>query len=327
MARRSKPAFACSAARMLWGDLGTSKKVSEAVKLATAGLRAANVPEAEASAEWLAISIFQAGLGGSSRAMIRRSDTQPSQEELSRFASLCRKRADLRTPVQYLVGSWDFHRVTLAVRAPVLIPRPETEELVELALGTGDTLAAKDGKLRVLDVGCGSGAIVIALLAARPKWTGVGMDISEDAVALSLENAESCGVTKRCEIVHSDVGDWRLQGQVFDMLVSNPPYIPAADMTGLPDEVGMHEDYRALAGGGEDGSGMGVVRAVLGRTQDVVRKGGRVLLEVDPTQPSIIETAANDGSDQQRWAGGLSYVRTFKDAYGRDRFCELEVVG
>jgi release factor glutamine methyltransferase len=327
MTRALRPGFAC-AARMLWGGLATCTKVSEAVLLATRRLRAADVPEAKASAEWLAISVFQTN-GKCSRAMIRNNDAQPSLEDLAKYAAMCRDRAKRRTPVQYLVGEWDFHNVILAMRAPVLIPRPETEELVELALDSGANLSAdlqgSGGGLRVLDVGCGSGAIIIALLAAQPTWTGIGLDISEAAVKLSRENALSCGVASRCSIVRAGIADWfEDSGKRFDMIVSNPPYIPARDMLNLPAEVAQHEDGRALAGGGEDGLGLAVIRAVLGRASGLLRPGGRVLLEVDPTQPALIEEASVGAVE---WAGGLCYIRTVKDMYGLNRFCELEVVG
>lgn len=372
-------AFVSTPVRMAWGGIAKSKSVSDAVRLATDAFRAANVPEAEASAEWIALSVFHNNVGGRSRV---RMDRAPAKRALlTRYSGLCQQRAQNRMPVQYLVGNWDFHGVTLKMRPPVLIPRPETEELVELVLGTNLTVGERaPGGVRVLDVGCGSGAILVALLAARPTWYGVGLDISAEAVNLTRENCLACDIVARSAVEHDGVASWpgmvlessddtdygtvarrrrKSDGEVgdivtsgkvstsgtkksskgskaskannsheankivstrpFDVLVSNPPYIPPQDMEALEPEVKRHEDVHALAGGGADG--LNVVWQVLRRSVELVRPGGTVWLEVDPSQPKKIETFLSKDPD----IPGLCYIRTVQDFWGRDRFCELRV--
>lgn len=369
-------------ATMAWGGVSGSKSVSEAVRKATETFRGAGVPEAAASAEWLALSAFRKTNSG--RAMIRHDSSKPREGQLAKFSQLCRLRETKRLPVQYLVGEWDFHHVSLLLRKPVLIPRPETEELVEHVLASdfpaGDQGRASGGT-RVLDVGCGSGAILAALLVAQPTWYGIGLDISEDAVALAKENVGRLGVDDRCSIEHSSIEDWpgielfyplpgvnavvsarrrsksstlgrnpsprsrgnlrqkqtsryageddedgepsigeredfgSFNGRLFDVIVSNPPYIPSEDLMSLPPEVKDHEDMRALAGGSPDG--LDVIRTVLRRAPELVRPGGLVWLEVDPSQPKLIAATP--------WKG-LTYVETVQDFSGRDRFCKLLVV-
>lgn len=399
------PSFAIS---MSWGGISRGQSVAEAVRAATSAFRAASVPEAAASAEWLALAVFRENEGG--RAVVRHDQTLPSKRKLKAFTDLCRRREEQRVPVQYLVGDWDFHNVNLRLRPPVLIPRPETEELVELVLGSdlgSGPRGREAGGVRVLDVGCGSGAILCALLKAQPAWYGVGLDVSEEAVKLSRENLELLELEERCAVEHYAVEDWpgmefvyllggsavvaqrqeeaassreengpvtalydkmempemgkksvgtsrkikqlnsgendgddeggggdnegfsslemgsakkeieisKCSGGFFDVLVSNPPYIPSGDMAALPEEVERHEDMRALAGGGEDG--LDVIRLILSRAPSFVRSGGLVWMEVDPSQPKLIET--ND------WPG-LDYERTVADVFGRDRFCCLRVL-
>jgi release factor glutamine methyltransferase len=341
--------LAFAAPRIPWGDLSRCTRVSEAIVSATKALRAAKIPEPEASAEWLAIHAF--ALGEQSRATIRRNPKPVDSRALNRYMAMCRKRAEDRMPVQYLVGCWDFHNVQLKLRAPVLIPRPETEELVELVL-RGAPKPLTERLFHVLDVGCGSGAILVALLAAQPTWRGVGIDVSENAISLSNRNARFNRVDGRCGFEQADIATWTgvivredMPGVViarrpitrklensetripaepvppgaFDVLVSNPPYIPAIDMGDLPPEVAKHEDAVALVGGGDDG--MGVIRKILARAPELVRPGGRIWLEVDPTQPKLIAREV----ESRKELAALNYVRTTRDLSGRERFCELEV--
>ena len=130
-------------------------------------------------------------------------------------------------PAQYIVGSSDFHGLTLKVDERVLIPRPETEELVELILSENP-----ESSLSVLDIGTGSGAIALALANSRPNWQITASDLSDDALALAAENAQSCNLS--LTFVQSDCLD-SISGE-FDIIVSNPPYISEADK----DEVGIN---------------------------------------------------------------------------------------
>lgn len=280
------------------------------MQAATHVFRQRAVSEAEASAEYLATVAFSSvGTRGAARLTAR----HVTQKELDHYVHLCSERESKRTPIQYLVGNWDFHRITLNVRAPVLIPRPETEELVQHVLESLSDVQHP----HILDVGCGSGAILIAILNARHDSTGVGVDISTDAVSLSIENAGRTGVEKRAQWLQSDINNfWTSRDhEQFDLLVSNPPYIDDKDMADLPLEITEHEDHRALYGGCD---GLDVVRKVLSLAPRCVRKGGVVWMEVDQTHPKQLSKIKFEK---------IRFDGFYKDVYGKDRFCKWVVEG
>lgn len=287
----------------MWGTVRNSPSIRAAVLAATKTFQKQGISEANASAEYLALATFSIL---KSRRDARTNLSKPLAADLERFVHLCHQR-EARTPIQYLVGDWDFHHVNLRVRAPVLIPRPETEELVELVLN-GLTCE----RARVLDVGCGSGAILLAILAARPAWKGVGVDIATEAVDLSKENAAELGIASRAEIIRGGI-EAVVENGLFDVLVSNPPYITTSDMTSLDKEVREFEDIRALCGG-EDG--LDVVREVLKWAPKTVMKGGSIWLEVDSKHPKVLQAQQFDG---------VEWVSSYKDLYGRERFCHFRV--
>jgi release factor glutamine methyltransferase len=156
------------------------------------------------------------------------------------------KRREQREPAAHIVGKKGFWTLDLISDRRGLVPRPETEVIVDLILKAH----AVDVPNRVLDLGVGSGTILMALLAERKSWTGVGIDRSEEALALAAENAALHGLAGRVDL---RLGDWH-QGldEQFDIIVSNPPYIPSAVIDSLQDEVRLHDPRLALDGG-EDG--------------------------------------------------------------------------
>lgn len=281
--------------------------VRDAVRAATALLHSRGIPEPNASAEHLATGAFAAA---TTRLHARLSDSAPETGELVRYARLLARRSR-RTPVQYLLGEWDFHHITLAVRPPVLIPRPETEGLVDLVLAALDSSChRRDAPRMVLDVGCGSGAVLLAVLAARPDCIGVGVDVAEHAVALTRENALRLGLNERVTVVHGTTHD--VQG-IFDVMVSNPPYIRDDEMQGLPDEVGLYEDEQALRGGSD---GLQIVREILDDAPRLVKPGGAVAMEVGETHPSALE---------REEFSNLEFKEGLDDVYGRPRFVQWRV--
>ncbi|KAL5515400.1 hypothetical protein EMCRGX_G000560 [Ephydatia muelleri] len=167
------------------------------------------------------------------------------------------------------------------MRAPVLIPRPETEQLVDHVLTScQSTSHGAEGWVWFLDVGCGSGAISIALLAERPELRGVAIDISTEAVDLTKENAIKNNVQGRLDVMQASIGNCSnltFGGRLFDILVCNPPYIPSHVLQGLDPEVLWFEDHRAL-GGGHDG--LRVTVQVLEAAQSIVKKGGHIWLKL-----------------------------------------------
>ena len=188
--------------------------------------------------------------------------------ERERFRELVRERAQKRRPVAYLTGVREFWSRTFRVDESVLIPRPDTETLVREAV-------AREPQ-RILEVGVGSGAVCGALALELPEAEIVGTDISESALEIARENLASLGVAERCELRRADL----VSGGDFDLLVSNPPYVPTAELAGLDPEV-LHEPRAALDGGAD---GLDVIRRLVEAAPKVLRRGGWLLLEIGAGQ-------------------------------------------
>ncbi|XP_059184783.1 MTRF1L release factor glutamine methyltransferase [Centropristis striata] len=242
-----------------------------------------------------------------------------SPEKTEQMWKLCSRRLS-RMPVQYVIEEWDFRDLTLKMRPPVFIPRPETEELVELVLtdlevGTG---VAADAQHTLLEVGCGSGAISLSLLKSLPQFRAVAVDQSQDAVDLTRENAFRLGLQDRLQVHRLDV--MKDAETVLSLcnhvsaLVSNPPYLYSEDMTTLEPEIFRFEDHAALDGGKD---GLKVIKQILTLAPQILSNHGCVYLEVDPRHPPLI----------QRWVEvnveEMHYVETRHDITGRPRFCIL----
>lgn len=171
-------------------------------------------------------------------------------EAVDRLAALCQRRAE-NEPLQYIFGSQEFYGRPFTVGPGVLIPRPETEILVEHILRKADEMWEKDSPLRVADIGTGSGAICITLACERPSWDVATVDISADASRIAQENARLLGADIR--FLLGDLVEPLVQeGSRLDILVSNPPYIPSRDVDELDEEVRGFEPRLALDGG-DDG--------------------------------------------------------------------------
>ncbi len=216
---------------------------------------------------------------------------------LARFEGFVDRRA-ARVPFSHISGGRYFWKHRFKVTPDVLDPRPETELLVELAL------AAPFSK--VLDLGTGSGCIVISLLMERPEAKGVGTDVSEKAVLIAGENAHSAEVADRLIL---PLSDWYEDiGGRFDLIVSNPPYIAADEMAGLQPEVREYEPRSALT---DEADGLSAYRAIASGALVHLTPGGRLLVEIGPTQArAVTEIFATAGLDD---------IATHTDLDGRDR--------
>jgi release factor glutamine methyltransferase len=224
-------------------------------------------------------------------------------QERARFRELVRQR-HAGTPLAYLLGTAQFMNVTLQVNPSVLIPRVETEELVEHILRDLHPLP-KD--LHLLDLGTGSGAIAIALAKQWPQSHALAIDISTSALALARENAKLNGVAGQIAFVCSD---WfsAVDGQ-FDLIVSNPPYIPTEDLTTLPKEVAAHEPRRALDGGPR---GLREIERIVREAPRFLRPGGRLYLEIGSPQAKDVCRLLEETS-------AFSRMEVHRDLAGRDR--------
>jgi release factor glutamine methyltransferase len=201
-------------------------------------------------------------------------------------------------PVAQITGQRLFWGRSFHVTQDTLDPRPETEILVAEALSRPF--------LKVLDLGTGTGCILLSCLADMPMAQGVGADISEKALAVAQENADRLGLSGRARLIQSD---WcaAIPGR-FDLIVSNPPYIAADEMAGLSPDVLRWEPHAALTPGGD---GLAAYRILAAQAPARLMNGGRLLLEIGPTQAAAVTALLA--------AQGLENIRTLQDLDGRNR--------
>jgi release factor glutamine methyltransferase len=212
-------------------------------------LRQAGVEEADADAELLLLYL----LGISKTELLRDwRDPFPDSKSEQWEGMLGRKKSG--EPVQYIIGEQHFYGRVFEVTESVLIPRPETELLAEAVLQIGDRIwPASAPAPHVLDIGTGSGILAITLAAERPTWKVTGSDLSSHALEVAHRNAERNGAGERIAFIQGDLlTPFLADRSAFDILVSNPPYIPSSEIAGLQREVRDHEPRMALDGG-EDG--------------------------------------------------------------------------
>jgi release factor glutamine methyltransferase len=208
-----------------------------------------------------------------------------------------------REPVSRILGRKGFWTLMLGVTPGVLTPRPETETILDVVLPG----FAPDAAFSVLDLGVGSGAIVLAILAERPQAKGLGIDVSEDALAVARDNAAQLGLAPRLALLRSD---WTagLDANGFDLVVSNPPYIATAEIGTLAPEVRDHDPRPALDGGAD---GLGAYRRLAPEIMRVLKPGGSFAVEIGATQSAAVEALFA--------AAGAAEIATHKDLAGRDR--------
>ena len=284
-----------------------------------------------------------------------------TMKQITLFHSILERRCQ-HEPIQYIIGKWDFHMLSgLVIRKPMLCPRPETEELVELVskdvqrLIDERSIHGKEcqnaNRIRILDVGAGTGAIGIALAKQYPNDVQVvALDILPAAVKLSNENAVKFlsplvrqDVTQKIgeinDVYHAIVcsaedftnypatpKQKRHYNMEFDIVVSNPPYIPSSDMETLSLDVLRYESHKALCGGKD---GLDIIRGIVERLPEWMSGAASVLrhcwLEVDDSHPKIIKQWLAPGSEESIRLR-VEYCESAKDFCGRDRFVKLRIL-
>jgi release factor glutamine methyltransferase len=278
----------------------TQNLTTRQLLLAAANALAASSDTAELDAE-----VLLAHALGSHRARLKsHADEAPSEAERTRYASLIERRTS-GEPVAYIVGYKEFWSLRFAVSEAVLVPRPETELLVERALALGTTAA-----VRALDLGTGSGAIALALAHERPRWQIVATDISQPALSIAAENAAALKVPQ----IEFLCGHWfePLAGRRFELIVSNPPYIDAQDPALLQPTL-RHEPQIALTPG-EDARA-DLVRIVRAAPAHLAR-GGWLLLEHGAAQAADVA--------RELVVRGFRHVRSQRDLAGQERMTEAQ---
>ncbi len=272
---------------------------AEALREAAARLTAAGVADAPRDARRL---LAHATGIGADRLLLHLGEPL-APEAAAAFARAVAARA-ARQPVAQITGSRLFWGRAFRVTRDTLDPRPETETLIAAAL--------ERPYARVLDLGTGTGCILLTLLAERPGARGLGTDLSAAALEVAAENAEALGLADRAEFA---VSDWfaGLAGR-FDLIVSNPPYIAAGEMAGLAPELRDWEPHLALTPGGD---GLDAYRAIAAGAGVHLAPGGRLMVEIGPAQGAAVQALFA--------AAGLAGLRVLPDLDGRDRVIVAEV--
>lgn len=266
---------------------------AEAMAAATARLRAAGVPDPARDARLLLA--HAAKVDATRITLIAPDEIAPEIGE--RYDQLIALRA-VRVPVSQLIGTREFYGRPFAISRDVLDPRPETETLIEAALSRPFE--------QVLDLGTGSGCILVTLLAERPDARGLGVDLSEAACLHASANALRHGVENRAELLQSD---WfaQVDGR-FDLIVSNPPYLAREEMTDVAPELALHEPRGALT---DEGDGLSAYRIIAAQAPRFLTARGRVLVEIGATQGADVRMIFD--------RAGWGRVTVLPDLDGRDR--------
>jgi release factor glutamine methyltransferase len=258
-------------------------------------LRAAGVPSPRVDAEILVADVL-----GLARSELYSSGRPVAAFEAERLRELVQRRLR-REPLAYILGEWGFRRLLLKVDDRALVPRPETEVVVERCLA----FLAELAEPRVLDVGVGSGAIALAIADEHPGAQVVAVDSSKRALSLAGENVERASVNGRLRLVEGDLLSG-VEGP-FDLVVSNPPYVAPEEYDSLQPEIRLYEPYEAVVG-------VGVGATVATEARNLLRAGGRMVLECGDGQSAEL-------AGTLRALGYADIVET-PDLAGRERVVE-----
>jgi len=274
-----------------------------------------NVPEPLSSIEHILVYV----LGYRNVSILGcKKDTILSPEKILLLNKLAKQRF-ARVPVQYIIQEWDFLELTLKMSPPVFIPRPETESLVIIASSLLNSQACKS-----LEIGPGTGAISLALLNRHEQLCCTAIDASLAATNLSRHNAELLQLKDRIEIINAVLEDdgftglpsgFELKNQ-FDLVVSNPPYIPTQEVPNLDPGIVLFEDKLALDGGNIDGTR--TIEMILKQSPSWLKPGGFTVLEIDPRQVSKIEAIVNE-------LDTFCHFQVWQDTFHVDRFISVQL--
>jgi release factor glutamine methyltransferase len=274
-----------------------SDTIEKALQLATQELTDAGIEGAANDARYLLAHALE--VSPDKLMMILPETIMPSG--LNRLDAALKARLE-RQPVSHILGRRNFWGRDFKITSEVLDPRPETECLIEIALAQPYS--------NVLDLGTGSGCILLTLLAENPQATGLGIDVSKEALDIAVENRKQLGLDRTAIFKQSD---WLagVAGQ-FDLIVSNPPYIAMAEMAGLAPEVLRWEPMAALTPGF---SGLEAYEVIASGVAEFLAPSGRILLEIGPTQALDVCNLF--------LAAGFEIIALHPDLDGRDRVVEL----
>ena len=221
-------------------------------------------------------------------------------EQIERFKNLIERRKK-GEPVAYLINKKEFWKNEFFVNKDVLIPRPDTELIIEQVLN----IYSKDSNLQILDIGTGSGCIILSILKERPNFYGTGIDISKKSINISKLNAKQLNIKSRIKFIHSSIDNFRL-GK-YDIVVSNPPYIKLLNLKYLEKDINF-EPKLALSGGFD---GFSKIRKVVNKTKTLIKKNGKFILEIGFDQKNKVKKILKEE--------GFYVNKTIRDYGNNDR--------
>jgi release factor glutamine methyltransferase len=253
----------------------TAPTYDELVQSAAVRLGEAGISEARANAMMLMLAAF-----GDTRAALISAGNQPVPLAVQAAYETSLSRRLKREPLQHIVGSTGFYGLEFITDARALVPRPDSELIVETAL---DLLPAGQPAI-VADLGTGTGCLLAAILSNRPLATGTGVDASPEAVSLARENFKRLGLAHRAQVFMGSWADWSGWGEA-DLIVSNPPYIPTEVIATLAPEVKDHDPALALDGGAD---GLEAYRDIIARARAGMKRGAPLVLEIGHDQRDAV---------------------------------------
>ena len=273
----------CGSLSTMAGKMGTSvtdpgPSIESARRTLAAQLKSAGDDEAELDARILLGAALNLDLTG----IIAQASRKLTPAEAALLAQYARRRI-AGEPVARILGQKEFWGLPLQLSPATLVPRPDTETVVELALQLLRAGGELDRSLRIADLGTGSGAILLALLSELPAAKGFGTDISEEALQTAAANAARAGLSDRATFIACDYASG-LAGQ-FDLIVSNPPYIRSSDIAGLAAEVANHDPLAALDGGAD---GLDAYRTLIPQAARLLAPGAVLVVEAGQGQSGLI---------------------------------------
>jgi len=275
--------------------------VTEALNSAAKFLKTKGIETARLDAELLLAHVLKT----TREELLLHQDVFLEKKNHQQYQSLINRRAK-REPVARIIGVKEFWSLPFKLNNATLVPRPDSETLIEAVL---KNIEDKSAVLKILDLGTGSGCLLLALLSELPNAKGLGADASEQALEAARENAEALGLDNRAGFA---LWNWNknqpVSGGPYDIVLSNPPYIPDGDIEGLPDEVRNFDPVSALDGGKD---GLDDIRKLLRRTTEFLKKGGGLYIEIGDGQAvAVIELFE---------AAGFRDIHSYNDLAGKIR--------
>jgi release factor glutamine methyltransferase len=261
------------------GEAFAGQTIEAARRILAARFNAEGIDSAALDARMLIGAVLNLDLTG----LIASAARQLSATEAELIADFARRRSD-GEPVARILGHKEFWGLQLRLSPDTLVPRPDTETVVELALAMPRATPVSDARLRIADIGTGSGAILLALLHELPEAFGIGTDVSIASLRTARRNAADLGLAERAAFVACDYAA-ALSGP-FDLIVSNPPYVRSSDIADLANEVRDHDPHRALDGGAD---GLDAYRVLIPQAARLLGPGGALVVEAGRGQSPDIE--------------------------------------